>query len=100
MTKRRRCFDDLIDSSLLPQIDEGVFPVVTALPYDIEAAKVFGKIQVHVEEAGTILPDVDLQTAATAISYDLELVTDNLRHFSRISGLKLNTILADSRNSR
>jgi len=29
----------------------------------------------------------------------LELVTGNLRHFSRISGLKLNTILTDSRNS-
>jgi predicted nucleic acid-binding protein len=81
-------------------IEQRVLPAVTALPYDIDTAKVFGKIQAHLEEAGTILQDADLQIAATAICYDLELVTGNLCHFSRISDLKFNTILADSRNSR
>ena len=74
-------------------------PAVTVLPYDTDTAKVFGKIRAHLEEAGTILPDADLQIAATAICYNLELVTGNIRHFNRISGLKLNTILADSRNT-
>ena len=49
------------------------------------------------EETGTILPDADVQIAATAIGHNLELVTGNLRHFSRIPDLKLNHILADSR---
>ena len=83
----------------LTNIEQRVLPAVTVLPYDTDAAKVFGKIRAHLEEAGTILPDADLQIAATAIWYNLELVTGNLRHFSRISGLKLNTILADSRNT-
>ena len=83
----------------LTNIEQRVLPAVTVLPYNIDTAKVFGKIRAHLEEAGTILPDADLQIAATALSHDLELVTGNLRHFSRIFGLKLNTILADSRNS-
>jgi predicted nucleic acid-binding protein len=81
----------------LTNIEQRILPAVTVLPYDTDTAKVFGKIRAHLEEAGTILPDADLQIAATAICYNLELVTGNIRHFNRISGLKLNTILADSR---
>jgi predicted nucleic acid-binding protein len=83
----------------LTNIEQRVLPVVTVLPYDTDAAKVFGIVRAHLEEAGKILPDADLQVAATAICHDLELVTGNLRHFSRIPGLKLNTILADSRST-
>ena len=60
--------------------------------------EVFGEIRAHLEEIGTILPDADIQIAATAIGYDLELITGNLRHFSRIPDLKLNNILANSQN--
>ena len=82
----------------LSNIEQRILPAVTVLPYDTGTAKIFGKIRAHLEEAGTILQDADLQIAATAIWYDLALVTGNLRHFSRISDLKMNTILADSRN--
>ncbi len=83
----------------LSNIEQRILPAVTVLPYDTATAKVFGKIRAHLEEAGIILPDADLQIAATALGYDLELVTGNIRHFRRISGLRLNTILADSRNT-
>jgi tRNA(fMet)-specific endonuclease VapC len=83
----------------LTNIEHRIFPAVTVLPYDTGIAKVFGKIRAHLEEAGTVLPDADLQIAATALGHDLELVTGNLRHFRRISGLKLNAILADSRTA-
>ena len=82
----------------LTNIEQRVLPAVTVLPYDISIAKVFGKIRAHLEEIGTILPDADIQIAATAIGHNLELITGNLRHFSRISDLKLNNILANSRN--
>lgn len=81
----------------LTNIEERVLPAVTVLPYDIGVAKVFGKIRAHLEETGAILPDADLQIAATALGHGLTLVTGNLRHFKRIPGLKLNTVLADSR---
>jgi len=79
-------------------IEQRILPAVTVLPYDTGTAKVFGRIRAHLEETGIILPDADIQIAATALCHDLELVTGNLRHFSRIGSLKLNTILADSRH--
>ena len=82
----------------ITNIEQRVLPAVTVLPYDISIAKIFGNIRAHLEEIGTILPDADIQIAATAIGHNLELITGNLRHFSRISDLKLNNILANSRN--
>jgi tRNA(fMet)-specific endonuclease VapC len=82
----------------LTNIEQRVLPAVTVLPFDISIAKVFGEIRAHLEDNGTILPDADIQIAATAISHGLELITGNLRHFNRIPDLKLNHILADSRN--
>ena len=81
----------------LKNIEQRILPAVIALPYDVATAKVFGQIRAKLEEAGTILPDADLQIAATAIYHDLELVSGNLRHFSRITRLKINSILADAR---
>ena len=81
----------------LSNIEQRVLPAVTVLPYDIGTAKIFGRIRAHLEKTGAVLPDADIQIAATALNHGLELVTGNLRHFSRIAGLKLNTILADSR---
>jgi len=82
----------------LSNIEQRVLPAVTVLSYDISIAKIFGSIRAHLEETGMILPDADIQIAATALGHDLELVTGNLRHFNRISGLKLNHVLATSRN--
>ena len=84
----------------LANIERRILPAVTVLPYDVAAARVFGKIRAWLEEKGTILPDADLQIAATAIYHDLELVSGNLRHFSRITELKINPILADARLER
>jgi tRNA(fMet)-specific endonuclease VapC len=81
----------------LSNIENRIIPAITVLPFDIGTAKIFGRVRAQLEEAGTILPDADLQIAATALGHDLELVTGNLRHFRRILGLKLNTILAGSR---
>ena len=81
----------------LKNIEERVLAAVTALPFDVSVARVFGKVRAHLEETGNILPDADLQIAATALYHDLELVTGNVRHFQRIPDLRLNRILADSR---
>ena len=50
------------------------------------------------EESGTPLPDADIQIAATAIYHNLQIVTGNLRHFQRVPGLTINSILVDCRN--
>lgn len=81
----------------LINIEERVLPAVTILPFDLPTARVFGMIRAELEGDGDILPDADLQIAATAIFHDLELVTGNIRHFQRIPNLRLNPILAGSR---
>jgi tRNA(fMet)-specific endonuclease VapC len=81
----------------LANIESRILPSVTVLPYDLGCAKVFGEVRGHLEEIGTILPDADIQIAATAIYHGLELITGNLRHFQRIKNLRINTILSESR---
>lgn len=81
----------------LHNIEHRVLPAVTVLPFDLSAARVFGMIRADLERAGNILPDADLQIAATAIHHDLELVTGNVRHFERIKGLGLERVLAAAR---
>ena len=83
----------------LANIEQRVLPAVTVLPYDVATARKFGEIRAALERAGTILADADLQIAATAIHHGLELVTGNLRHFERVSGLLVNRALADARAS-
>lgn len=81
----------------LTNIEERVLPAATILPYDTAVAKVFGQIRADLEAAGTRLDDADLQIAATALYHGLEVVTGNVRHFSRIAGLSVNRVLADAR---
>lgn len=84
----------------LRNIEERVLPAVTVLPYELSAARVFGRIRSDLEARGDILPDADLQIAAIALYHDLELVTGNLRHFERIPGLRVNRALAEAREER
>jgi predicted nucleic acid-binding protein len=81
----------------LTNIEERVLAAVTIVPYDAAVAKVFGRVRAELEAAGTRLADADLQIAATALHHGLELVTGNVRHFSRIHGLQINRVLADAR---
>lgn len=57
------------------------------LPFDIDAAKIAGQHGARLASLGMSIGSHDLQIAAVALSYDLTLVTHNLREFSRIEGL-------------
>jgi predicted nucleic acid-binding protein len=81
----------------LANIGQRVIPALTVLPYDLRTARAYGQITAALEAAGRRLADADLQIAATAICHDLELVTGNLRHFERISNLRINRILAEQK---
>lgn len=81
----------------LENIDRLVLPQLTVLPYDTEVARLFGAMQAGLERVGQVLADSDVQIASTALRYDLQLVTGNLRHFRRVSGLRISTILDDAR---
>jgi predicted nucleic acid-binding protein len=82
----------------LANIEERVLPAVTVLPYDASVARIFGELRADLARAGTRLDDADLQIASTALHHGLELVTGNVRHFSRVPGLGVNSALADARS--
>ncbi|HET6362519.1 MAG TPA: type II toxin-antitoxin system VapC family toxin [Gemmatimonadota bacterium] len=78
-------------------IEERVVPYITVLPYDAAVARVFGRLDAELQNAGMQLAAPDLHIAATAIHHDLELVTGNIRHFERIRGLRLCCALSSAR---
>ncbi len=81
----------------LENLEKRILPFVIVLPYDVAAARVYGQVRAELESAGRPLADADLQIAATAILHDLELVTGNLKHFSRVPALRISPALADAR---
>jgi predicted nucleic acid-binding protein len=81
----------------LKNIEQRVLPTVTVLPYDVAVARVYGRIRAELEGQGRPLADADLQIAATALHYELTLVTGNLRHYERVSDLEVSRVFADAR---
>ena len=60
-----------------------------SVPFDHNAAEVYGNIRRVFEAAGTPIGPYDLQIAAVALANNLTLVTHNAREFSRVPGLIL-----------
>ena len=58
------------------------------IPQGKESAEVFGMIKADLEKQGMPLDDFDLAAASCALAHNLVLVSNNLRHFQRIDGLK------------
>jgi predicted nucleic acid-binding protein len=56
---------------------------------DEAISEMFGEMKATLEKAGTIIDDADLFIAACAKVHGLSLVTNNVKHFRRIKGLKL-----------
>lgn len=63
--------------------------LVSVLTLDLDIVRRFGDIRGRLRLTGKLIPDNDLLIAATALRYDLTLVTRNRRHFDRIPGLRL-----------
>jgi len=54
-----------------------------------EMAELFGVLKAGLEKGGSPVDDFDLIIASCALSHNLILVTNNVRHFEKIEGLKL-----------
>ncbi len=82
----------------LEYIEVRILPALTILPYDTNAARVYGEIEAALAQKRQTLADADLQIAATAIVHGLELVTGNLKHFARIPTLRIHPVLPNLRS--
>lgn len=60
-----------------------------SLPFDDQAAIVYGSIRADLAELGTPIGPYDLQIAAISLTHDLTLRSHNIREFSRISELRI-----------
>jgi tRNA(fMet)-specific endonuclease VapC len=61
---------------------------VTPLPFDADAAGQFGRLAADLAARGTPIRGFDAMIAAHAVSRKVVLVTNNARHFGRVSGLR------------
>jgi len=61
-----------------------LFPVLEVSRSIMET---FGELKAKLQKKGNVLSDLDLIIASTALSMNFVLVTNNVRHFKRISGL-------------
>jgi len=72
----------------LRQLEERLWPNIRILPFNRAAAETYGRLRAQLEEAGAPLAEPDLRIAAIALTHDLTMVTGNIRHFSRVPGLR------------
>jgi len=49
----------------------------------------FGELKALLEKNGNIIDDMDLLIASTALVNNMILVTNNVKHFRNIKGLKI-----------
>lgn len=63
--------------------------IVDILPFDDEAAAEYGKICAALRRKGTPVGTMDMLIAAHAKSKDLIIITNNVRKFERVEGLRL-----------
>ena len=64
---------------------------LTIVPFDDNAAKVYGKVRADLEKSGQPIGALDTLIAAQALQLGLILVTNNTREFSRIPELVVET---------
>ena len=63
-----------------------LFPVIDI---DRSIMDVFGDIKSNLERKGNIIEDMDILIAATSLSHNLILVTNNVKHFEKIKDLRI-----------
>lgn len=76
-------------SDRLAGMVEDAIGFLHVLAFDDAASSEYGAVRHELERRGTPIGPNDLLIAAHARSLGLTLVTDNIREFSRVDGLKL-----------
>jgi tRNA(fMet)-specific endonuclease VapC len=62
---------------------------VRVVPFDEEAAARFGALAAELARLGRPIGSFDTLIAAHALALDVDLVTNNTKHFSQVPGLRL-----------
>lgn len=62
---------------------------IKVLDYDTSASEEYGLIRADLERKGCVIGPLDLLIASHAKSQDCTLITNNMKKFKRVKGLKL-----------
>ena len=62
---------------------------LSVLPFDETAAMEYGQARAALQQAGRLIGPNDLLIAAHALGVDATLVTNNVKEFSRVKGLRI-----------
>ncbi|NTF31383.1 type II toxin-antitoxin system VapC family toxin [Rhizobium skierniewicense] len=76
-------------SARLSRLVEGLLTRIATVDYDPAAARHYADVRASLEQRGTLIGTTDMFIAAHALSLDIILVTNNVREFSRVEGLKI-----------
>jgi tRNA(fMet)-specific endonuclease VapC len=77
------------DAVRLTQQLELILDALPILPLEAGADSIYGEVRAALEKAGQPIGPNDLLIASQALALGLTLVTDNIREFERVPGLKL-----------
>jgi tRNA(fMet)-specific endonuclease VapC len=78
----------------LAAVEKLLYLEVALIPFDADCAAQFGRLRVDLRRWGRPVDNMDLLIAATALVYDLILVTHNTVDFQDIPNLRLEGWLA------
>jgi len=65
---------------------------IQILNIDENIARIFAESRAELRKENQLIDNFDLLIGSTALYYNLELLTDNVKHFERIKNLKLRSI--------
>ncbi|MDR0523525.1 MAG: type II toxin-antitoxin system VapC family toxin [Candidatus Methanoplasma sp.] len=68
---------------------EAILRPFQTLYLDDRAAREYGRIRADLESAGEVIGGNDMMIAATSVSNDCILITNNVGEFGRVAGLKI-----------
>lgn len=68
---------------------EQLFTGFRMLAFDTDAARIYARLAFELTRKGESIGEADTRIAAIALARNLTVVTGNVRHFSRVPGLRL-----------
>ena len=82
--RKKMVYEDWLLNELVPRFKDRI------LPFDNHTASIWGTMKDEALKTGLNLPVIDSLIAATAIQYNLTLVTENIKDFSETGARLLN----------
>ncbi len=79
----------------LPKV-EMIFNNIKMYDFDKKSAAVFSTLKANMQTKGIVVADMDLMIASIALVNDEKLISNNLKHFSKIENLNLESWVEDN----